>query len=86
MAEIIIGERVINKAKETGTIISHDDKYICVDLGNRTAKFPLSAFDQGFLKYEKTDLQTLKNFQTTSFVSQEKMMSLLSTISFRKLL
>lgn len=61
MAEIIIGERVINKAKETGTIISHDDKYICVDFGNRTAKFPLSAFDQGFLKYEKTDLQTLVN-------------------------
>lgn len=58
MAEIIIGERVINKLKQVGTIVSIDNTYIVVDFGNRTAKLQLDAFDKGFLKYENTDLQS----------------------------
>ena len=61
MAEIIIGERVINKLKQVGTIISVDNTYISVDFGNRTAKLQLEAFDKGFLKYENTDLQSAIN-------------------------
>ena len=65
MADIIIGERVINKQKQVGTIVSVDNTYICVDLGNRTAKLQLDAFDKGFLKYENADLQSTidKKFQ-----------------------
>ena len=58
MAEIIIGERVTNKLKQSGTIISVDDQHICIDFGNRTAKLQLDAFDKGFLKYENPDLQS----------------------------
>ena len=58
MAEIFIGERVINKLKQVGTIVSVDNTYIGVDFGNRTAKLQLDAFDKGFLKYENTDLQS----------------------------
>ena len=36
MFDIIVGERVVNKTKETGTIVSFDDKYIYVDFKNRT--------------------------------------------------
>ena len=57
MKEIIIGERVINKLKQVGTIVSVDNTYISVDFGNRAAKLQLDAFDKGFLKYENTDLQ-----------------------------
>lgn len=57
MAEIIIGERVINKIGEIGTIVSFDDKYICVAYNSRTAKLQLDAFEQGFLKYENASLQ-----------------------------
>jgi hypothetical protein len=32
MADIIIGEKVVNKAKETGKIISFDDKYILLSI------------------------------------------------------
>ena len=58
MAEIFIGERVINKLRQVGTIVSVDDTCIVVDFGNRTAKLQLNAFDEGFLKYENTDLQS----------------------------
>lgn len=58
MAEIVVGERVVNKMKQVGTIVSVDDQCICVDFGNRTAKLQLDAFDNGFLKYENTDLQS----------------------------
>ena len=57
MAEIIIGERVINKLKQVGTIVSVDGTCIGVDFGNRTAKLQLDAFEKGFLRYENTDLQ-----------------------------
>ena len=58
MAEIIIGERVTNKLKQSGTIVSVDDQHICIDFGNRTAKLQLDAFDKGFLKYENPNLQS----------------------------
>ena len=57
MTEIIIGERVLNKLKQVGTIVSVDNTYIYVDFGNRTAKLQLDAFDKGFLKYANADLQ-----------------------------
>ena len=59
MAEIIIGEKVINKFKQVGTIVSVDNTYIGVDFGNRIAKLQLDAFDKGFLKYKNADLQSV---------------------------
>ena len=56
MADIIIGEKVINKAKETGVIISFEKDYITVDFNTRVATFQCNAFEQGFLKYENIDL------------------------------
>ena len=58
MVDIIIGESVINKSGETGTIVSFDDKFIVVDFKARTTKIQRDAFEKGFLKYEKADLQT----------------------------
>lgn len=57
MTDIIIGEKVFNKTKEIGTIVSFDDNYICVDFKNRVAKLLRNAFEQGFLKYENPELQ-----------------------------
>ena len=53
--------RLLNKAKETGKIISFDDKYIIVEYKNRTVKAQLNAFDKGILKYENADLQNKAN-------------------------
>lgn len=58
MKDIIIGEKVINKLRQHGTIVSFDDAYIYVDYGNRTAKLQLNAFELGFLRYEKADIQS----------------------------
>lgn len=68
MVDIIIGEKVVNKAKETGKIISFDDKYITVEYKNRTAKVQLNAFDLGILKYQNSDLQN----KTSESVAQAK--------------
>ena len=68
MADIIIGEKVVNKARETGKILSFDDKYIVVEYKNRTTKVQLNAFDLGFLKYENADLQN----KTSESVAQAK--------------
>ncbi len=57
MVDVIVGERVINKVGEIGTIVSFDDKYICVAYNSRTAKLQLDAFEKGFLKYENASLQ-----------------------------
>ena len=57
MVDIIIGESVINKSGEIGTLISFDDKFIVVDFKTRTTKIQSDAFEKGFLKYEKADLQ-----------------------------
>lgn len=61
MADIIIGEKVVNKARETGKILSFDDKYIIVEYKNRTVKVQLNAFDLGILKYQNSDLQNKTN-------------------------
>ncbi len=57
MADIIVGEKVINKAGEKGRIASFDGKIICVVFENRTAKLQSDAFERGFLKYENANLQ-----------------------------
>ena len=57
MAEIIIGERVINKQKETGVIVSSDEKYINIQYSNRLSKLLVNAFEEGYIKYENAELQ-----------------------------
>lgn len=58
MADIIVGEKVINKSKEIGTIISFEDNIIVVDFKTRVAKLMSNAFDEGYLKYINIDLQS----------------------------
>ena len=58
MANIVVGEKVINKQWKTGTIISIDDKYIYVDYQDRVGKLPLDALEQGSIKYVNADLQS----------------------------
>lgn len=57
MADIIVGERVVNKIKQSGKIVSVDDSCITVDFGSRRAKLKLNAFEEGFLRYENSELQ-----------------------------
>ena len=57
MAEIHIGERVINKKGEIGTITGFDDSRVMVDFESRSTKFLSDAFENGFLIYAKADLQ-----------------------------
>ena len=57
MAEIHIGERVINKKGEIGTITGFDDSRVMVDFESRSTKFLSDAFENGFLIYTKADLQ-----------------------------
>ena len=58
MAEIIVGEKVLNKLKEAGTIVSFDGKTIVVQYENRVAKLQSDAFEKGFITYEKAELQS----------------------------
>ena len=53
MTEIIVGERVLNKLKEAGTIVSFDGKTIVIQYENRVAKLQSDAFDRGFITYAK---------------------------------
>ena len=53
MTEIIVGEKVLNKLKEAGTIVSFDGKIIVVQYGKRVAKLLTDAFEKGFLKDAK---------------------------------
>ena len=57
MAEIMVGEQIVNKAGEMGKIISVNKDYIEVQFGNRVAKFLHNAFEKGFLVYTNTELQ-----------------------------
>lgn len=57
MVKTVVGEKVINKLKEKGEVISVNDRYLEVDFGNRIAKLQLDAFEKGFLKYENATLQ-----------------------------
>lgn len=58
MMEIIIGERVINKLKQAGTIISFDGKKITVQYKDRVCQLQSDAFEKGFIKYENAELQS----------------------------
>lgn len=58
MVDIVVDEKVVNKFKEIGTIVSVDDQYIHVSYQNRNAKLPLNAFEQGLLKYQDTKIQS----------------------------
>lgn len=57
MAEIIIGERVINKREESGVIVCFDDKYINIQYNDRLGKLLINAFEEGYIKYENAELQ-----------------------------
>ena len=57
MTDIIVGEKVKNNLKETGTIISFDGKTIVVQYEKRVAKLQSDAFEKGFIKYENAGLQ-----------------------------
>ncbi len=57
MAQIIIGERVVNKSRESGTIVSFENNVITVAFGGRVARFTQDAFENDFLKYEDAQLQ-----------------------------
>ena len=58
MVEVVIGERVVNKAGEAGTIVSFNDEYIHVEFQARTGVLQRNAFEEGFLSYENADLQS----------------------------
>jgi hypothetical protein len=57
MAEIMVGEQVINKVGEMGKIISVNKDYIQVQFGDRVARFLHDAFEKGFLVYKNAELQ-----------------------------
>ena len=57
MAEIRVGEKVVNTSKETGVIVSFDGVIITVDFGGQTKKFVSNAFEKGFLRYASAELQ-----------------------------
>lgn len=57
MANIVLNEVVINKMGEKGTIVSFENNVITVQYKNRAGKLQADAFDKGFLRYEKAELQ-----------------------------
>ena len=57
MAEIMVGEQVINNVGEMGKIISVNKDYIQVQFGDRVARFLHDAFEKGFLVYKNAELQ-----------------------------
>lgn len=57
MPNVRVGQQVINKMKERGTIVAVEDGRIVVAFANRTAKFKDTAFADGFLQYADADLQ-----------------------------
>lgn len=57
MAEILVGEQVVNKTGEVGTILSFENSYIQVDFDQRVTYLMEDAFEKGFLRYAKAELQ-----------------------------
>lgn len=57
MPEVFIGEKVINKNGETGTIVAYDGGFITVDFQGRIEMYQHDAVFEGFLKYENPDMQ-----------------------------
>ena len=58
MAEIFVGEKVINKDGETGTITAYDSGIITVDFQGRIAMYQSDAVFEGFLRYENPEMQS----------------------------
>ena len=71
MIEIIVGEKIINKIRETGIILAFDDRYIYVRYPNREGKIPRDSFEKGVIKYENAELQSKVN-QTIARAKEEK--------------
>ena len=61
MADIIIGEKVLNSLNEQGTIVSFNDEIINVDFKWKVAKFSKDAFEKGYLRYQNIELQEKVN-------------------------
>ncbi len=74
MMDVIIGEKVINKSKQIGTIVSFDGNRIGVDFNTKIVSFLSDAFEKGFLKYEKNDLQA--DVDKTKLENEERMKEL----------
>ena len=55
--DIIVGELVVNKRGEVGTITAFDSQYITVAYSDRTAKFMADAFEESHIRYLNEDLQ-----------------------------
>ena len=55
--EIIVGEVIVNKLAEVGTITAFDGQYITVAYNDRTATFVADAFEKGHIRYLNEDLQ-----------------------------
>ena len=71
MAEILVGERVINRAGESGVITCIENARISVDFQIRKARFSETAFEDGFLRYENEALQ--KELQEA--IAQEELLA-----------
>ena len=61
MADIRIGEKVINTKYGTGSIVSFASGIITVDFQGKDVKFMQDAFEKGFLKYENPAVQEILN-------------------------
>ena len=57
MENMVIGEYVMNKYGEVGTLTAFNDQYITIAFADRTVNFLSNAFEKGFLQYVNTDLQ-----------------------------
>ena len=55
--DIIVGELVVNKLAEVGTITAFDGRYITVAYNDRNATFVADAFEKGHIQYMNADLQ-----------------------------
>ena len=55
--DIIVGEIVVNKLAEVGTVTAFDGQYITVAYNDRTAMFMADAFEKGHIRYLNEELQ-----------------------------
>lgn len=85
MVDIIIGEKVINKSKEIGTIVSFENGIIAVDFKSRVAKLMSNAFEQGYLKYTNVDLQSQIDEVKTAQIQKSEEERMLKEKALREL-
>jgi hypothetical protein len=57
LVDILVGEFIVNKLAEVGTITAFDGQYITVAYNDRTATFIADAFEKGHIRYLNEDLQ-----------------------------